>query len=157
MTSEQKRLGATRALVFLAFVILAFGAVETYRFFYFKGGERVLGTVQDVDYFGTGRSSRLRVEIRVTIDGQTIEKRLRVPRGTRLHIGMGDASASVSGSGVKIGDAIDMLAVPKHNGYALAIADDVLHPGRTYLWLTICIAPVLFMLYMVRTKPGVIK
>lgn len=156
MTTEQKKLGATRALCFFALAIIAFGVVETYRHFYFKNGEPVTGVVQSVDRVGTTKSRRWRAEITTTVGDQKITRWFPVPRGTS-RISLGATGSSVNGTSVKVNDELDLLAVPKKDGYALALADDVLHLGREYTWLSVSLAIVLIVLYAVRRKPNAIK
>lgn len=121
-------------------VMLGFTVATVDEYFRFRNGVAVDGIVTDMDTSRVGRGGRkYYATIGVTVQGTEISERIKLPHG-RVVIG----GVRISKSDIVIGDTIPMLAVPRGDGYDIAVAEDVRNPWPELLWETFTIVLIGF-------------
>lgn len=113
----------TKILIILGIfgaAVIFFVALTIHDYYHFSKGESVQGTVVKVEdhYFRRGR--KYYATISVTMGEKTVDDFFRVS-SSKLTVG----GLKISGTEIKEGDQIEMLAVPDGDSYDIAIADEI--------------------------------
>ncbi len=126
--------------IFIAGMLFFIG-LTTYEYFHYRDGISVQGTVLDIHRFGARKQRRTyTANISLIVNGETITTKERISART-LSIG----GVGVSTSKIKTGDQLEMRVVSnKKGGYDIAVADEVLHPGKDFFWLFLSLALAIF-------------